>query len=237
MNEEWKDIKGFEGYYQVSNLGRVRSLDRVVTYTNGKVHCHKGRLLKFSDNSFGYQQVHIHKDGKPYTLVVHRIVALHFVDGYAEGLEVNHKDEDKHNNRADNLEWCDHLYNSNYGTKTERLQKNRKGCLYDKKGKCLEVYKDGEKIGQYNGYNEVAEALGFSPEYVSQIANGRKHPHLEIKIVGSRYYKVGQYKDGVLVATYPSVSAAKRATKIHRDSIMNSAKNNTLFRGYQWKFL
>ena len=104
MNEEWRDIKGYEGRYQVSNLGRVRSLLR-----NGLIR--KQKLFGNTD----YLHVVLLKDRKYTRLSVHRLVAEHFVEGYKEGYVVNHKDENKHNNRADNLEWCTFRYNSMYG--------------------------------------------------------------------------------------------------------------------------
>ena len=95
--EVWKDIQGYEGLYQVSNLGRVRSLH----YRN----TNEVRELFLKPHNRGYLQVELHKYGNRKMFTVHRLVALAFVDGFAENREVNHIDENKHNNRADNLEW------------------------------------------------------------------------------------------------------------------------------------
>ena len=113
-NEKWKDIQGFEGRYQISNMGRVRSLDR---WTN---HEHpnflKGRMINPSINKGkGYFRVSLSDGSRNYThYEVHRLVALHFVPGYKPGLVVNHKNEIKTDNRAVNLEWCTYKYNTNY---------------------------------------------------------------------------------------------------------------------------
>ena len=99
--EEWKPIKGFDGYY-ISNFGRIYS-----DYKNGFLSSHK-------DNC-GYLHTTIYKSKKRYTKLVHRFVAEAFVENPNGYKEVNHKDEDKSNNRADNLEWCTRKYNILYG--------------------------------------------------------------------------------------------------------------------------
>ena len=98
MVEIWKDIDGYEGLYQVSNLGRVKSLN----YN----HTGKERIRSSSKSSSGYCQIVLSKDGKKKIHLIHRLVAMAFVDGYEEGLVVNHIDEDKNNNVYTNLEWC-----------------------------------------------------------------------------------------------------------------------------------
>ena len=117
MKEEiWKDVKGFEGRYQVSNMGRVRSLDRTTIDKAGQVHHTRGMILKDSLNKGrGYYRVSLSDGHRNYThYEVHRLVALHFVPGYKEGLVVNHKNEIKTDNRSENLEWCTQGYNLKY---------------------------------------------------------------------------------------------------------------------------
>lgn len=108
MNEIWKDIKGYEGLYQVSNLGNVRSIDRIEV----KMNCRgwksprkdKGKVLTPTDNGKGYRIVPLRKDGKKKNHYVHRLVAEAFCDG--QGDVVDHIDYDISNNRAENLRWC-----------------------------------------------------------------------------------------------------------------------------------
>lgn len=101
MEEEiWKDVPGYETYYQVSNLGRVRSLDR---FYNGRNL--KGKILKLSPNKFGYLRFTAKKDNITKTLHVHRIVLLTF-NPILKEKQVNHIDGDKTNNKLENLEWC-----------------------------------------------------------------------------------------------------------------------------------
>ena len=113
MAEEiWKDVVGFENYYQVSSFGRVRSKDRVVQYVKhyatGDVHVtHRflGKILSLG-NSDSYQSVLLSVDGHSTTHLVHRLVAIAFIPNPENKPEVNHKDGDKHHNYADNLEWA-----------------------------------------------------------------------------------------------------------------------------------
>ena len=116
MNEEWRPIEGYEGLYEVSNLGRVRSLDRYVEYSNGRIHLHKGKVLSPAKDKNGYLKVVLNCNGKCKTTNIHRLVANVFIPNPDNLPMVNHKDEDKSNNSVDNLEWCDVKYNLSYGT-------------------------------------------------------------------------------------------------------------------------
>lgn len=119
MIEEWREIEGYEGLYQVSNLGRVKSLFRVVIRSNGKPNTVNEKILKYGMNR-GYCAVVLCKNGKRKMYKVHRLVAMAFLSNPHNLPEVNHKDENKKNNCVDNLEWCTPKYNTNYGTCIER---------------------------------------------------------------------------------------------------------------------
>lgn len=123
--EIWKEIKGFEGYYEVSDLGRVRRLDRY-DYGCGYARFYKGRILKnLTYKTTGYLHVQLCKSGTIVNKSVHRLVAEAFIPNPDNLPQVNHKDEDKSNNCVDNLEWCDVTYNMNYGTKQQRTNKTK----------------------------------------------------------------------------------------------------------------
>lgn len=111
MAEEWKDIKGYEGLYQVSNLGRVKSFKKWKM-----VRCPDEYILSPRPNNRGYYSVTLYKDTERHKFLVHRLVAEAFLPNPNNYTCVNHKDEDKGNNCAENLEWCTYLYNNNYGT-------------------------------------------------------------------------------------------------------------------------
>lgn len=102
----WRDVPGYAGYYQVSNTGRVKSLDRIENWSGFK-RPRKGRVLKLRVDKYGYNTVLLMRDGKAKHFTVHKLVALCFI-GPAEGSQqqINHKDGDKRNNSPCNLEWC-----------------------------------------------------------------------------------------------------------------------------------
>ena len=139
MKEEWRGIKGYEGRYQISSFGRVKSLkDRYGNY--------REKILKPSKNSQGYLYVILHKNSKVKSFRVHRLVALHFIENPNNYKEVNHKDENKENNKVDNLEWCAHYYNMNYGTRNKRLSEKLKGReLTEEHKKNLSISCKGSK--------------------------------------------------------------------------------------------
>ena len=112
MKEVFKDIKGFEGKYQVSNLGRIRSLNYRMT---GKHH-----IMKFGSDG-EYDTVVFYVNGHRHMRKVHRVVAEAFIPNPDNLPQVNHLNEVKTDNRAENLEWCDNKYNSNYGTRNKRI--------------------------------------------------------------------------------------------------------------------
>lgn len=121
MNEVWKDVQGYEGLYQVSNLGRVKSLDRYVPHKRmGRKFC-KGGLMATHINNSGYVTVNLCKHNKYTSYDIHRLVAMAFLEvDDISCVEVNHKDENKKNNCADNLEWVTKSQNNKWGTKCER---------------------------------------------------------------------------------------------------------------------
>ena len=115
MEEIWKDIKKYEGIYQISNLGRVKSLSRQKKHSYNGVALLKEKILK-PQKANGYYFVRLCKDSISKQYLVHRLVASHFLNNPNNYNEINHIDEDKTNNNAINLEWCTHKYNINYGT-------------------------------------------------------------------------------------------------------------------------
>ena len=130
MEEQWKDIENYEGLYQVSNLGRVRSLDRLVRNYNRWHIEHtkliKGVVLKQSTDKYGYKRVYLSKCGCEKFVLVSRLVAKAFIPNPQNLPEVNHKSEVKTDNCVENLEWCDGEYNRNYGTRAIRAAKKRR---------------------------------------------------------------------------------------------------------------
>lgn len=123
--EEWKDIQGYEGLYQVSNYGRVKSL--------GNEKKRNDKILKAQTKKNMYKQIGLHKDGIEKKYLIHRLVAQAFIPNPNNYKEVNHKDENPSNNNVFNIEWCSSSYNANYGTRKERIGKARINYFYYKK--------------------------------------------------------------------------------------------------------
>ena len=121
--EIWKDIKGYEGLYQVSNEGRVKSLPRTWVAGKGGIRHNDEKLMKQHPIWNDYLRVCLSKDGTNKWYLVHRLVAEAFIDNPDNLPEVNHKSENKQENFVENLEWCTREYNIKYGTRIERTSK------------------------------------------------------------------------------------------------------------------
>lgn len=136
--EVWKDIKEYEGKYQVSDLGRIKSLSRVTKNSKGEFKT-KEIIMKPTKATNGYLLACLWKNNKQSKVNIHRLVANAFIDNPNNYKEINHKDEDKTNNRVENLEWCDHKYNMNYGNIKEKISKSRLGIAPWNKGMRKEL--------------------------------------------------------------------------------------------------
>lgn len=169
MNEIWKDISGYEGLYQISNRGRVKSLGRVVSRGQKGERFEKEIILKQVDNTHGYLAVSLSKDGKAKTVRVQRLVAEAFIPNPNELPFVNHIDEVKHNNEVENLEWVTPKENSNHGTMPERISKMKSMPVVGTN------IKTGEKV-KFPSVRSTKEA-GFMPQHVSKVANGKRKTH------------------------------------------------------------
>ena len=147
--EYWKNIKGYEGLYQVSDCGRVKSL------ISNKI------LKQVVNKSTGYSQITLHKNGEVKTFSVHRLVALAFIPNPDNLPQINHKNEIKTDNVVENLEFCDATYNCNYGTKNDNIRKKTKQYTLD--GKCVRSWKS---------LTEIQQTLGFKKSNLSNCCNG-----------------------------------------------------------------
>ena len=160
--EKWKDISGYPGY-QVSNFGRVKSLN----YN----HTKKEKILKSFKQRDGYLLVKLYKNGKAKNIYIHRLVCTAFVQN--ESLfynEINHLDENKENNCASNLEWSNRQHNINFGTRNERVSKvNTNNPKRSKPVKCMETGV------VYPSTMEVQRKLGFSSSNISQCCQGKRN--------------------------------------------------------------
>lgn len=174
MNKEiWKDISGYEGLYQVSNLGRVKSL--------GNRSNHKKPMIKSLQNRNGYYSITLYKNSKTKTTGVHRLVAEAFIPNPDNLPEVNHKDENKLNNRVDNLEWCNKKYNINYGHSAvnRRIQNRERGLSMSKKVLCVETGVI------YPSITEAYRQTGIGQKEIINVCKGKPH----YKTAGGYHWK------------------------------------------------
>ena len=168
--EIWKDVVGYEGYYQVSNLGRVKSLDRVITNKMGVVRNLNGFVKKLTPGDNGYMGVTLSRNGKYTRRYVHRLVAEAFIPNKEKLPFINHKDENKDNNHVDNLEWCTCEYNNRYGTAPER--KRSKARELGQMRAVVQLTLSGEKINEYESLHEASRKTGVGLPNIWNAANG-----------------------------------------------------------------
>lgn len=177
MQEIWKDINGYEGLYQISNLGNVRSMDRIVTYSNGKKVKTKGKLLKPTIKKNGYCYVSLSKNGEKPKYDVHRLVAKAFLDNPCGYPVVNHIDGCKTNNMVSNLEWTTYEENIKHAFKNG-LNKGTRGSI---NGQAILTESDViqiKKLLKTMTGREIAKQFNVSESTISLIKNKTLWKHI-----------------------------------------------------------
>lgn len=187
MKEIWKDVVQFEGYYQVSNLGNVKRLRTEVQsclkHHNGTKIVKERNLTKKIQNK--YYSVHLCKNGKSKTIRVHRLVAQAFIPNPNNLPQINHKDENKLNNSADNLEWCTCKYNQNYGTRKYKREHSKVKPIQKIDIKTKEV------LDTYFSLSYAAKENNLSFKAISRAATGK------VKTSGGYIWKyIGNNQEG-----------------------------------------
>lgn len=205
--EIWKDIKGYEGLYQVSNLGRIKSLYFINNRYKSKHH--REKIMKQQINKHGYKTVRLSLNKKEKSYMVHRLVAEAFILNTKNKLEVNHIDGNKQNNRVDNLELCTrsenqlHAYQKGLQKITNKMKENS--------------IKLGQTYGKING----------SKTWKTNIK----------KAIEKRKIKVNQYSlNGKFLKTWNSITEASKNTGTHKSNICACTKGKRKSGGgYKWK--
>ena len=175
MEEIWKDIEGYEGIYQVSNLGRVRSLDRYYEKPHPRNgvptrYLKRGQIIISHPSRNGYMGVVLKVNRVQKNFMVHRLVAKAFVPGYFEGADVNHKDCDRTNNRADNLEWVTRRENLMYHTPDnetpmEQIHKSQRSPV-------IQMTMEGEFIREWPSIHAAHLALNIDSKSITGCCRG-----------------------------------------------------------------
>lgn len=180
IKEIWKPIIGYEGIYECSNMGEIKSLN----YN----HANKAALLILTTNNNGYKKVTLVKNGKKKDFSVHRLIAQAFIPNPNNLPQVNHKDENKQNNmiwvnedgsidyNKSNLEWCDAIYNNNYGSRKERIKPwlGMSGGKHPKSRRIEQYTKEEEYIRAWDSISDIERELGFNGAHICSCANKKR---------------------------------------------------------------
>ena len=159
--EEWRDILGYEGQYQISNIGRVKSVERMVKSNANNMRIQYERFLSIHDNGHGYMSVSLWKDNKGTKLYVHRLVARAFCEGYEEGLHVDHINAIRNDNRASNLQWLTISQNNSKAFNKPIVQ----------------LTLNGEVVATWKSMAEAEKKGGFDSGNISRVCAGKRKKH------------------------------------------------------------
>lgn len=247
-NEIWKSVVGYEGLYEVSNMGRVRSLDHISSNRlfKGKVMSQFNIYTPGKRHPFPYKQVKLTKNGKDKMLLVHRLVAMAFLPNPQNLPFINHKDENPSNNRADNLEWCTPKYNSSYGGLPQYLSEvnGREVLQFSLKGEFVAKYVSLQKAQQDTKINASSilrvckgrerHAGGFKWRYL--IPTSEEEKALQARQEKEEKRRVAQLSlEGSVIAVYDTLTDAAKTTKIPI-SLLSSCVSGKIHtsRGFRW---
>ena len=173
MEELWKPINGYEGLYEISNTGIVRSIGRKYRWSDNIYELKKPLYPKLRKNKTGHLCVALCKDSKTKNFLVHRLVAFAFIPNPNNLPIINHKDENPSNNNVDNLEWCTRKYNCNYGNaRRNNSETHINNINLSAPVLCL---KDGYVIAEYPSMQEAQRCTGAFQSNIMQCCQGKRH--------------------------------------------------------------
>ena len=190
MQEIWKDIPGYEGYYQVSNQGVVKALERTYKQFNGltgnyNYRVYHEKVMFVEEDKDGYLKTRLSKDGKQKKFFVHRLVAMTFIPNQENKPEVNHKDGIKKNNGSENLEWVTTSENQRHAIANklyETARGEKSGTSKLKESEVREIHKLWKTGEVTQGY--LSEKFDTASSAISRIVNGVRWRHIYNEIYG-----------------------------------------------------
>lgn len=254
MKEEFRWVKGFEGYYMISNLGRVYSFP----HYDDMMRKHGGHFLSTQINhSNGYEMAHLMLNGKRTAKYVHIIVAESFIPNPLHKKEVDHIDTNKTNNRLDNLRWCTRSENCrNEITYARMVESKRINPRYGDKNpssrRVAQYDSNGNFIAEFESCGDAFRKTGISRDSIQQCASGKRkfgssyiwkyttEAKCSSKKTDNYSYEkkaVCQYNlNGELISEYISISDAAKSINRSKSSIKQAIRTNGTSGGYKWKF-
>lgn len=206
--EKWLPVKGYEGFYEISDHGKVRSVKR------------RGYIMSPYKNNGGYLCIRLSKDNKKKSFTVHRLVAEAFIPNPENLPQINHKNENKTYNLVENLEWCDCRYNLMYGSLPEKRKKlyGQAVCMYDKHGRFLKTFRSAREAERQLGvsHNSILKCCKgesyFAGSFLWRFEKETKRDNIIPKFYKNAPREVDQYDKNLnLIATHESIHAAARA--------------------------
>ena len=251
--EEWRQIPGYGDRYLVSNYGRIKSIG-----IKNRFICKSDRILRGSYNKLRYKRVVLAYGGKKHTTVVHRLVAMAFLPNPQNLPCINHKDENPSNNHVDNLEWCTHKYNINYGNCRKRISigitnhpnLTKPIAQYDMDGNFIQRFqsvRDAKRILKLKGFKGIYDTCvgknnfthyGYQWKYINDDQDYTKNiGRAKIKYSTNKK-RVFQYDMNMnFIKEYESANSAAKATGCKSGGILKCCKKKwSSTHGYKWFF-
>ena len=180
-DEEWRDVVGYEGLYQVSNMGRVKSVPRLILYCDGRRRFYNERIVKSQKVSTGYRNVSLYRNAVVEHIYVHRLVAETFIPNPNNLSDVNHKDGCKTNNILSNLEWCSRSDNQKHAYKNGLNLVHMDEAIKERSRPVIQFTPDGKFVAEYPSTMEASRITNYAQSRIATYCRGENKRFLTYK--------------------------------------------------------